>query len=115
MTLYLLAIAAFTIRGCLPFDQKNAQRRSIRARSKKLSGVSIRDPEVNIEMVKMIVEGHVPREYFQRKQEEASTSKAPVESSEQESQYDLTKWKTTEVFKVNVVLFFPRHLACSRL
>jgi len=115
VTLYLLAVAAFTIRGCLPVDNKNAQSRSIRAPSNKLSGISIRDPEVNVEMVRMIVEGHVPPEYFKRRQEEASTSHTPIELNEQESQYDLTRWKTTEVFKVILGLSPPCQVVCFRL
>lgn len=115
VTLYLLALAAFTIKGCLPIDKKKAQNRSIRVPSNASFGASNQDPEVNIEMVRMIVEGHVPPEYFQRRQEEASTSQAPEESVETENQYDLTKWKTTEVFKVILKLTLPCQPFCYRL
>lgn len=97
--MYLLAVAAFTIRGCLPCNTKKALSRSIRVQTDETPGTSVQDPEVNVEMVKMIVEGHVPREYF-RAEQEASTSQTPIDSTKQESQYDLTKWKTTEIFKV---------------
>jgi len=64
--------------------------------------VSVKDPEVNVEMVKMIVEGHVPPEYFQKNQAEASTSQTPIAPTQQETNYDLSKWKMTEMFKVSI-------------
>jgi len=99
-TLYLLAVAALTIRGCLPSDINREREESVSEISNLSNGDSVGDPEVNIEMVKMIVEGLVPSEYFRKKQAEASASQTPAPSAEHESKYDLTKWKMTEIFKV---------------
>jgi len=100
VTLYLFAASSFTIRGCLPLDIKKTKHISVRLRSNESRGASVQDPEVNIEMVRMMIEGRVPPEYFRRNQG-SGTSQPPKEWTQQESEYDLTKWKVTEIFKVS--------------
>jgi len=113
VTLYLLATASFTIRGCLPIDIKKAQYKSRRIPSSETREASTRDPEINVEMVQMIVEGHVPREYFENRQK-ASTSQTTETSTQQETECELTRWKSTEIFKVIFSLFLRCDLLCSR-
>lgn len=117
ITLYLLATSSFTIRGCLPVNWRPQESNPTLRESTIAPEASDRDPEVNVEMVKMMVEGHVPLEYFKNRHE-AGTSPTPNNSTQQETEYELTKWRTTEIFKVstsNKVNSVPSALDHSQL
>eukprot|EP00210_Caulerpa_lentillifera_P003968 g3787.t1 len=98
---YLLAAASLTIRGCLPYSVKPRDGASDSNESSIASEALHRDPQVNIEMVKMLVEGYVPKEYLERRQTNHS-SEPPTPKSQQENEYELTRWRITEIFKIMI-------------
>jgi len=102
ITLYLLGASSLTIRGCLPSNFQSEYYQPGPSQSANVSETSYRDPEVNVEMVKIMVEGHVPREYIQQRQR-AHRAQTETRSNQQETEHELARWRTNEIFKVSVM------------
>eukprot|EP00210_Caulerpa_lentillifera_P003970 g3789.t1 len=101
VTAYLLGAATLTIRGCLPYNFKPQEGPSTSNQQSIVGGPSTRDPQVNVEMVKMLVEGHVPKEYLERRQS-ANVPRSQSQRTRQENEYELTRWRSTEMFKIMI-------------
>eukprot|EP00210_Caulerpa_lentillifera_P003966 g3785.t1 len=100
---YLLCASAFTIRGCLPLNTTHQHDPSSSNRSSTSLRRSNRDPQMNVEMVKMLVEGHVPKEYLERRQSaNVHRSQSQTSTIDKENEYELTRWRTTEIFKIMI-------------
>eukprot|EP00210_Caulerpa_lentillifera_P003956 g3775.t1 len=110
IALYLLAAATFTIRGCLPFGFQPQNNPSISRHASNDVGHSGRDSQVNIEMIEMLGGSHVSREYFEERRTMNNTIQRQTSNAsqvqtlliQQENEYDLTKWRITEIFKIMI-------------
>lgn len=105
LTLYLLGLSSFTIRGGLPFSSRNSKTSlpSTSAARYDERGEDPQEVEVNFEMVEMLRDGYVPPEYFKkRKAERKLTEPTP---QQQVNELQLTRWITTEIFKVSFCIF----------
>lgn len=104
VTLFLLAISSFTIRGGLPLKLTTfrAPIPSTSAPRSQSDQEQHGESGVNFEMVKMMVEGRVPSVYFRSKHEPSTTNAPPPD---QARDIELTKWITSEIFKVNCLSY----------
>eukprot|EP00210_Caulerpa_lentillifera_P003967 g3786.t1 len=105
ITIYLLAAASFTIRGCLPFNLESQKVPSLSKQSSNDVGLSNKDPELNIEMVTMLVEGYVPPSYFEKQRTKHNShsqtqTQTQMDTSQQENEYELTRWRAAEILKI---------------
>eukprot|EP00210_Caulerpa_lentillifera_P003958 g3777.t1 len=105
ITIYLLLTAAFTIRGCLPLSSKPQDDPSTSNRSTKVANSSRGEMQVDIEMVTMLDEDKVPRKSSKmQKKTNSSQSQSQLQtqtsSTQHENEYELTRWKTTEILKI---------------
>eukprot|EP00210_Caulerpa_lentillifera_P003975 g3794.t1 len=104
--IYLLAAASFTIKGCLPSTLRPRNDPSPSDQLSNAPGPSNRNEHLDVEMVKMLGEGHVAQVHSEQ-QERPNISQPQPETqapTQQENEYELTKWRTTEIFKVGVFI-----------
>eukprot|EP00210_Caulerpa_lentillifera_P003962 g3781.t1 len=101
IAIYLLGVAAFTIRGCLPFTLNTHDYSSSSDQLSHDAGPSTRDSQVNIEMVKMLVEGYIEHEDSEEAQL-PTASRSQMPTIQQDNEYELTRWRTTEIFKIMI-------------
>eukprot|EP00210_Caulerpa_lentillifera_P000358 g351.t1 len=108
LSLYLLAIAAFTIRGGLPLKIKTqvSFARSVSSVSFEEVQEQSRDVDINVQMVEWRSQSRMSSPYFQTSEVPTSSHSAPSSSNEispiHSSELELTKWITSEIFKVMI-------------
>eukprot|EP00210_Caulerpa_lentillifera_P003954 g3773.t1 len=108
--LYLLAATAFTIKGCLPFNFKAQDDSSISNQSSEDVGPSYRDLNVYIEMVKLPIEAHdLQKEHLNGRPmtnniqtQTLNTSLLQSKRNKHLEEYELTRWRMTEVLKIMI-------------
>eukprot|EP00210_Caulerpa_lentillifera_P000407 g397.t1 len=101
LTIYLLCASLITIRGCLPINTKKESRNSAIAQSRNIEGNSIHHSESGLQMVTLDVEECRTLEFVKQKQG-ANISRSQESSTQLENEYELTKWRTTEIFKIMI-------------
>lgn len=97
LTFYLFVLCAFALRGGLPYQRKQTPAivgQSLRAFPAWNTSRSL---AVNIQMVEMIRDGTVPPEDIQPLQ----STDTPTSNLQQENDPDMTRWKTSEILKVD--------------
>eukprot|EP00210_Caulerpa_lentillifera_P000404 g394.t1 len=99
LTIYLLCASVITIRGCLPMNINKASSRSAIAQSRNTSGNSTQHSGICLEIVNSRNEESVCEEHVAHKQG-ANMSRSQQSSTQQESDFELTKWRATEIFKI---------------
>jgi len=95
LTLYLLIASYFTIRGCLPLSLKKLKGGAVQTPSRNSPGSSTSDTSTHIE-----IKTHKIEEQQQIPQ--ASTSQARTSTSQLGHEFEITKWRTTEIFKIMI-------------
>eukprot|EP00210_Caulerpa_lentillifera_P000359 g352.t1 len=107
-TLYLLAISSFTVRGGLPLKPKTPVSAVSTVSTLRFEQVrqQPQDVDINLQMVEWMAQGRVPSAYFRAREAPPSSSSALSSSNKipptQSSELELTRWITSEIFKVMI-------------
>eukprot|EP00210_Caulerpa_lentillifera_P006657 g6360.t1 len=92
--LYLLVLASFTIRGCLPVTSEDGTPTS--SPRSNIVWNSTRSVAINLQMVEMMRDGYVPPEVI----DPARRTIPSNPSSSITNELELTKWMSTEILKI---------------
>eukprot|EP00210_Caulerpa_lentillifera_P003941 g3761.t1 len=101
VTLYLLGATVITIKGCLPSNltQKGSHLTT------NLSAITLessdRAQQVNIQMAERNDEGNVLQDRLSTNNE-ATLSETEISIIQQETEFELTRWKLGEIFKIMI-------------
>lgn len=104
ITLVLLAISSSTVRGGLPVTTKAIEeaRSSVSDTAQMQATVEPSEGGVNLEMVRMMIEGRVPSAYFRPRQKPSTSTEPPLNQTDD---IHITRWITAEILKVEALFF----------
>eukprot|EP00210_Caulerpa_lentillifera_P003940 g3760.t1 len=112
VTLYLLGATVVTIRGCLPSNLTHRESHLETYQSLNVARPSDIDQQVNIQMAETNDEGNVPQEQL-APNNSINISETEASKLQQETEFELTRWKITEIFKIMINFLQTTGVAAS--